>query len=83
VPVLAADLAGMREIVDDGRNGFLFRAGDACDLAQVLARVLADGDGRARVAAAARHDMRERFAWDTVAARLLEVYRRAAGTRTP
>jgi glycosyltransferase involved in cell wall biosynthesis len=33
VPVLASDLPGIREIVEDGETGFLFRAGDSAALA--------------------------------------------------
>jgi glycosyltransferase involved in cell wall biosynthesis len=32
----------MAEMVQDGRNGFLFRIGDAADLARVLLRFVAD-----------------------------------------
>jgi glycosyltransferase involved in cell wall biosynthesis len=40
VPVLAADLGGLREVVHDGRNGFLFRAGDAGSLRAALERLV-------------------------------------------
>lgn len=75
IPVLASDLAGMREVITDGENGFLFRAGDAGDLAERLIAVLADEQGRRRVAARARQDMRLRFSWDRVGAQMAEVYR--------
>lgn len=42
VPVLASDLGGLREVVHDGRNGELFAAGDAADLARRLARLRDD-----------------------------------------
>jgi glycosyltransferase involved in cell wall biosynthesis len=41
VPVLAADLGGMAELVSHERNGLLFPAGDAAALAEALRRVLA------------------------------------------
>jgi GT2 family glycosyltransferase/glycosyltransferase involved in cell wall biosynthesis len=40
VPVVAARIGGIPEVVDDGRNGLLFSAGDAGDLARVLNRLL-------------------------------------------
>ena len=40
--VVAADLGGMAELVQDGRNGRRFRCGDAEDLARVLRELLAD-----------------------------------------
>lgn len=40
VPVVAARIGGIPEVVDDGRNGLLFRAGDAEDLARTLMRLV-------------------------------------------
>ena len=46
VPVIASDLGGIREVVDHGRNGLLFPAGDAAALAALLGR-MAEGEGPA------------------------------------
>lgn len=32
VPVIASDIGALRELVEDGKNGLLFRVGDAADL---------------------------------------------------
>jgi glycosyltransferase involved in cell wall biosynthesis len=40
--VLVSDLGGMAELVEDGRDGWRFRTGDAGDLAAHLARILSD-----------------------------------------
>ena len=71
-PVVAADLPAVRSFIDDGVNGFLFRAGDDLALAQALERVLADVAARERVAAGGRRRVRERFGWDGVAAAYAE-----------
>jgi GT2 family glycosyltransferase/glycosyltransferase involved in cell wall biosynthesis len=42
VPVVASRTGGIPELVTDGRNGLLFSAGDAADLARVLTRLLAE-----------------------------------------
>jgi len=41
-PCLVSDLGGMAELVEEGRDGWRFRPGDADDLARVLSDVLAD-----------------------------------------
>lgn len=53
VPVVATDCDfGPREIIQDGNNGCLVRMSDPEQLAQVLARLLADSALRARLASA-------------------------------
>ncbi len=42
VPVVASDLGGLSEIVHDGKNGLLFRAGDAGALRAAIERLAAD-----------------------------------------
>jgi glycosyltransferase involved in cell wall biosynthesis/lipopolysaccharide/colanic/teichoic acid biosynthesis glycosyltransferase len=63
VPVVASDIGGVSEIVDDGRTGLLVRPGDPHALAVAIDRVLQDEAlrtslaTRAREHAVARHDM--------------------------
>jgi glycosyltransferase involved in cell wall biosynthesis len=52
VPVLAADLGGMRELVVDRVHGELFRPGDAADLRLRLERLARDPERLARYRAA-------------------------------
>ncbi|PPD54713.1 MAG: glycosyl transferase [Methylotenera sp.] len=75
VPVLASDLLGMREIVTDGENGFLFPAGDAEDLGKVLIRVLNDKKLLDKVAEKARIDMLTKFGWGEIAHKTIQVYK--------
>lgn len=42
VPVVASDLGGLSELVVDGRNGLLFRAGDAAALRGAIERLAGD-----------------------------------------
>ncbi len=77
IPVLASDLPGMREVITDGVNGFMFRSGDAHDLADRLIEVLSDAKGRERVKDFALKDMSLRFSWDAIGAQLADVYREA------
>ncbi len=40
IPVIATDLGGMSELIDDGQNGELFAVGDARDLGRRLQRLI-------------------------------------------
>jgi hypothetical protein len=42
IPIVASRLGGLAEIVEDGRSGLLFEAGNPGELAEVLARFRAD-----------------------------------------
>lgn len=76
VPVIASDLDAMKDVVTDGVNGFLFKSGDARDLAHTINLVLSDGDVRARVSAQALHTMKTDFDWLKIGRQLVEVYNR-------
>jgi glycosyltransferase involved in cell wall biosynthesis len=41
-PVICSDIGGMAEMVKDGVNGLLFRAGDAADLARTMRRAASE-----------------------------------------
>ncbi len=77
-PVVATPCAGTRDLLADGANGLLVPPGDAPALAAALGRLLAEPDGTARLAAAARATA-GRFEWGQVQPRLeaaLERWRR-------
>jgi glycosyltransferase involved in cell wall biosynthesis len=74
VPVIASDLDAMKDVVTDGVNGFLFKSGDAHDLARALHHALADDDARARVSDQALHTMKTDFDWAKIGRQLVEVY---------
>jgi glycosyltransferase involved in cell wall biosynthesis len=57
-PVLVSDLGGMRELVEDGREGWRFRVGDAAHLAEHLERLLRDPGVLARLSFPPEKDVR-------------------------
>ena len=42
IPILASDIGGMSELVDDGVTGFLFEAGNTSQMAAIVERLLRD-----------------------------------------
>lgn len=70
---VAADcIAGPREIVDDGSNGFLFTPGDERQLAGILERLVADKEQRVRIEGEAIK-VRDRFSKDAAVQQFLRV----------
>jgi glycosyltransferase involved in cell wall biosynthesis len=73
-PVLTTDAGGIRDLVDDGRNGLLARQRDAASLADGLETLLADA-GKAHGLAEAGLRTAQAFDWKQVAARHVHEYR--------
>jgi glycosyltransferase involved in cell wall biosynthesis len=76
-PVVAAAGGALLELVSEGETGLLVPPRDAPALRAAVERLLADPALRERLGRAARERARERFGWDAVVERTLEVYRRA------
>ena len=77
VPVVASDIPGYRAVLE-GEVGVLFPPGDHEALAAAVVEMLDDEQSRQQRGAAARELVKERYAWDSIAGRLLEIYEDAA-----
>lgn len=75
VPIVATSVGCVPEVVQDGRTGLLAAPGDAGSLARRLGELAGDPVLRRRLAAEARRTMESGFGWDSVAHRMLAVYR--------
>lgn len=76
--VLASRLSGIPEAIDDGRQGYLFEAGDSEALAGLIGRLAADPQQAEALGRAARRRFEERFTVEPMVSDTLNVYRRAA-----
>ncbi len=61
-PILAADLPGIREVIENEKNGLLFKAGDAIDLKKKLERLASDKNLRKRLSDGAGQRLND-FSW--------------------
>jgi glycosyltransferase involved in cell wall biosynthesis len=77
IPVIATDLGGRSEAVEDSVNGFLYAPGDARALADRANRLAGDPQLRARMGAAARKTYEARLAPEISYRRLMEIYEAA------
>ena len=76
VPLVATTGGALPEVVGrDGETGLLVAPGDPSALAAALRRALDDGELRARVGAAGRERVLERFTWRKTAEGTVEHYR--------
>ena len=77
LPVVASDIPGYRAVLE-GEAGVLVPPGNAAALAAAVVDVLGDEERRQRRGVAARALASERYAWDGIARRLLDIYEQAA-----
>jgi phosphatidylinositol alpha-mannosyltransferase len=73
VPVVASDIAGYRAVVDPD-IGALVPPGDHDALAEAVVGMLADEPLRQRRGIAGRKLVQSRYAWERIAAQLVEIY---------
>lgn len=84
VPVVATQIAGIPELVEDGVSGYLVPPGEAGAVADRAAQLLSDPARRARMGAAGREKVAREFDIDAEARRLALVLTSAlAGRATP
>lgn len=86
LPIIATDIRGCRQVVDDGENGLLVPARSPRHIADALDTLLADGSLRASMAGAASAKAASEFDQATVVGRTLDTYERllrAAGLPVP
>ncbi|HZY70099.1 MAG TPA: glycosyltransferase family 4 protein [Thermoplasmata archaeon] len=81
LPVVIADMPGVREVIEPGREGLLVEPMIAGDLGARVRELLDDPERRRRMSTAARRRAEERYALPKVARELTDVYStlRAAG----
>jgi glycogen(starch) synthase len=80
--VLASDVGGHRELIAEGENGFLFRAGDATDLLRRLVTLLDAPATWPEAGARARRFVEAKRSWKAAAAIYAKVYE-GARSRAP
>ena len=80
-PLVATDVRGCRQVVDDGVTGYLVPVRDAPALANAVAVLAADGGARRRMGVAARAKARREFDEQRVIDLTLAVYERLLATR--
>jgi glycosyltransferase involved in cell wall biosynthesis len=76
-PVIASDMGGMAELIDDRRTGRLFRPGDAGDLARVVEWALGHPRHLAWMRGQARAEFEAKYTAERNYQQLAAIYRRA------
>jgi glycosyltransferase involved in cell wall biosynthesis len=81
VPVIASRLGAMAEIVDDGRTGLLFRAGDPADLAEKASWAFGHPLEMEAMSCASRAEFLAKYTADTNFDQLMRIYSAVLGQK--
>jgi glycosyltransferase involved in cell wall biosynthesis len=73
-PVIASRIGALTELVENGKNGLLFRASDSRELAERIRWFVSNSDCWSRMRAAARQSYEHRFAAQSNYEELLDIY---------
>jgi glycosyltransferase involved in cell wall biosynthesis len=76
LPIVASDVGGLPELIEDSTTGYLVPPGDEVALAERLGHLLADEALRSRMGSAARERASREFSNARMAHLILEVYDR-------
>jgi glycosyltransferase involved in cell wall biosynthesis len=76
LPVVAAPVGGLAELVLDGKTGFRAQSGDPASYATAIATLLRDESLRKRLGTAARNHVLQGYTEEMMAKRTLEFYNR-------
>ena len=83
VPVVASNVGGLSEVIDNGRTGFLHPLDDVDGMAESGRRLLTDADLHARMADAGRQAAGHRFCADLVVPQYEAFYASLSGSKQP
>jgi glycosyltransferase involved in cell wall biosynthesis len=73
-PVVAFDVGGVNEAVQNKQTGILVKRGSSAELADALLKILSDRSLREKMGSAGRKFVEENFTWDICAQKMLKVY---------
>lgn len=74
LPVIASDLSATKEIIEDGKNGLLFKVGDFSDLADKVNILLGDSKLRKRFSEEGKKTVEEKYEWEKIVGSLEKLY---------
>jgi len=80
-PVVLSDIPGVREVIEDGKEGLLAAPADPEDIAAKVNALLDDPELRAEMGARGRERVLSHFTWDVVGAQFRHIYERLASER--
>ncbi|MGC9397909.1 MAG: glycosyltransferase family 4 protein [Anaerolineae bacterium] len=77
-PIIASEIAGIPEVIEDGKNGILVQPKNVAVLAQTVCRLLEDSSLRQRLGRSARATALSNLGWKQIAERIVVLLKQCA-----
>lgn len=77
-PVISASVGGHTQLIEHGKNGFLFRSGDVAHLVQLMSTLSQNSCLAAQIGSAGQETVKNEYSTDAMVARTLAVYNEVA-----
>lgn len=81
IPVVASDIGSYREILSDGKDGVLFKSGDAGALSRAILTLYEDSSLRKKLSQTALKTVRK-YSWEAIAVEYSSLYRTLCSAST-
>lgn len=75
LPIIASNIGGLKDVVHDGKNGFLVEPGDVLNLAQKFLEIFSDEQILNKFANESLKIAQETFSWDIIAKTTVTTYK--------
>ena len=72
-PVIATNIGGIPELIEDGETGFLIESGDHEDLIKKINQVFDQPDAASNMGSKGKEIMQENFNWDNIAKKFVSI----------
>ncbi|MCA9732595.1 MAG: glycosyltransferase family 4 protein [Deferribacteres bacterium] len=72
--IVATEVGQIAEVIEDGKNGFLFNRQNVAGLYEKISKLVASKDLREELGKNARIDAEKIYNWDIIAARMIDVF---------
>lgn len=74
LPVIGSDTGGIPDIIQNGKNGLLVAEKDVLGLSNAILNLIENEDLREELAVNGYNKVREKFSWEKIAERYVEIY---------
>ena len=78
-PVVLSDIPGVRDVIENGKEGLLSRPTDPKNIAEKINRLIDDPVLRIEMGERGRKRVMENFSWDVIGQRYKDLYDRLQG----